>query len=303
MSTMLEYTDKARSGIMAQLGDADDAAKIRRTLDTHLVRMLTAFNEDCSSDILREYAASLVTLWRSSLSWIDSGGEIRIWEEKRPGAGPEKGLSGKKKILFLILAVLGVTALAAAGALILSLSEKGYLGRLPAAIALPAAGGVCLFLAGSIRGKGNAAGSGDNLQARLTYDRDKMFRHLREMAMTTDKCLSDLDASQRARDRILAGKAGNMLPDEKQLSLYADLLEAGESRDADSVMDAVGTLRYYLHSQGIETVDVKDGQEEWFEYMPSDREGTIRPAMVRDGVLLKKGLAAAAVNGKGARQQ
>ncbi len=296
MSTMLEYTERARSVIMADLGEADDPARIRRSLDNHLVRMLTAWNEDCSSDILREYAASLVTLWRSSLSWIDSGGEIRIWEEKKTGASQGRQIAGKSRIFFLLLAVAGVIALAAAGALVLSLPDKGYLGRLPAAVALPAAGGVCLFLAGRIQGKGSAPGSGHNLKAQLTYDKDKLFRHLREMAMTTDKCLGDLEASQRARDRVLAGKAGNMLPDEKQLSLYADLLEAAQSGDADSVMDAVATLRFYLHSQGIEAVDVKEAQDGWFEYMPSDREGTIRPALVRDGVLLKKGLAAAAVS-------
>ena len=158
-------------------------------------------------------------------------------------------------------------------------------------------------MAGLIHGKGNGPGSGENLKTQLTYDKDKIFRHLREMIMTMDKCLGDLDASQRARERVLSGKQGNMLPDEKQLSLYADLLEAGAARDADSALDAIETLRYYLHSQGIETVDEKDGQEEWFEYMPSDREGTIRPALVREGVLLKKGLAAVTVSGKTGRQQ
>ena len=302
MRTMLEYTDSQRSRIIAELGDADDAARIRRALDNHLVRMLTAYNEDCPSDILREYAASLVTLGRSALSWIDSGGEIRIWEEKKP-SGTDRKLSGKGKILFVLLTALGVIALAAACVMILSLPGKGYLGRIPAALLLPAAGGVCLFMAGLIHGKGNGPGSGENLKTQLTYDKDKIFRHLREIIMTMDKCLGDLDASQRARERVLSGKQGNMLPDEKQLSLYADLLEAGAARDADSALDAIETLRYYLHSQGIETVDEKDGQEEWFEYMPSDREGTIRPALVREGVLLKKGLAAVTVSGKTGRQQ
>ena len=83
MSTMLEYVDKHRNQIRAGLENEQAPARIRQVLDDHFVRMLSYYNEACTQDSLREYAASYIMLARSSLSLIDCTGEIRVWEERR----------------------------------------------------------------------------------------------------------------------------------------------------------------------------------------------------------------------------
>ena len=51
-------------------------------------------------------------------------------------------------------------------------------------------------------------------------------------------------------------------------------------------------MKYYLHRHDIEAVDYSEKTESYFDVMPSSRPGTLRPALVRNGKLLKKGLAA-----------
>ena len=289
MDTMIEYIDDQRSSLIGRLQGQTDPEKIRAELDTGLVRMLTTFNESCEDERLREYAAAQIMLLRNSLSLIDSSGEIRVLA--RMDADSAAGHSaGKKKTGQRLLTFGGIAALALAGALLFADGSGPVLQRVLSAVLLPAAGGGCLFLAGG-RGRTTADGA---LETQLFYDPEKILRHLRSAVMTIDKNLADLAASDRARERG-ASRSGPMLPDEKQLALYASLLEAGCSRDADSALEAVDTLRYYLHAQGIEVVNADEGREEWFEYMPAGEDVTWRPALVRDGVLLKKGLAGRAV--------
>ena len=52
------------------------------------------------------------------------------------------------------------------------------------------------------------------------------------------------------------------------------------------------SIRFYLHGAGLETADFEPGREAWFEFLPARRAGTIRPALMRGGRLVKKGLAA-----------
>ena len=287
MDTMLEYIDDQRSPLIGRLQGQTDPEKIRTELDTSLVRMLTAFNESCPDERLREYASAQIMLLRNSLSLIDSAGEIKVLTRMDSGSAVSSA-GGKKRFLQSLLTFGGIAALVVSGALLFADGSAPVLSRVLEAVLLPAAGGGCLYLAG--RGS-TTAGTAGTVETQLYYDPEKIVRHLRAAVMTIDKNLADLAASDKARERSALKASAPMLPDEKQLTLYAALLEAGSSGDADTALEAVETLRYYLHSQGIETVNADEGREEWFEYMPAAENVTWRPALVRDGKLLKKGLA------------
>ena len=79
---------------------------------------------------------------------------------------------------------------------------------------------------------------------------------------------------------------------ESELALYAELLEAMYSRDGKAALDKLEDITYFLHRNRIEAPDYTEQNREWFDVMPSTSAATIRPALVRDGKLLKKGLAA-----------
>ena len=50
-------------------------------------------------------------------------------------------------------------------------------------------------------------------------------------------------------------------------------------------------VKFFLHARGIEAVDYTDEHRNWFDRMPGKKNETLRPALVMDDVLLKKGLA------------
>ena len=174
----------------------------------------------------------------------------------------------------------------------------------------------------------------------VLIDPEKIYGTLRTMMVALDKEIED---AERARYRIAAdskmaietgiigagmsgagtsgagtagsgaGAAGNVADEgrtglgglsEDELELFAGLLEAETSGDSGYALDQIGNVRFYLHRQGIETVDYTQEHDSWFERMPAapgaggvglfaDRSvKTVRPALVRNGELVKKGIAA-----------
>jgi hypothetical protein len=82
------------------------------------------------------------------------------------------------------------------------------------------------------------------------------------------------------------------------LQFFAELLENAYARrrqsPGDDVLEEqVENIRYYLHAKGIETEEYSGQSAVWFELLPADMEAvTIRPALIQNGILIMKGLAA-----------
>ena len=79
---------------------------------------------------------------------------------------------------------------------------------------------------------------------------------------------------------------------QSELDLFSDLLAAAYSGDPEYALEKVEQIKYFLHRQQIEVVDYSKENEKYFDLMPGSKAATIRPAMVAQGGLLKKGLAA-----------
>lgn len=92
---------------------------------------------------------------------------------------------------------------------------------------------------------------------------------------------------------------------EEELGLLSGFLEAAYGADAQAALDATQGVRSYLSQKGIEIVDYSEEHADWFELLSADtpegedtadadgteRRGTIRPALVRDGQVLYRGKA------------
>ena len=78
-----------------------------------------------------------------------------------------------------------------------------------------------------------------------------------------------------------------------ELDIFSDLLAAAYSNDPEYALEKIEEIKYYLHRQQIETVDYSEDTVRFFDLMPGQYAGTIRPALVADGNLLRKGIASA----------
>ena len=77
------------------------------------------------------------------------------------------------------------------------------------------------------------------------------------------------------------------------MELFAGLLESLYAQDGAAAREMSESIRFFLHGEKVDVVDFEKGRENWFEFLPAQRTGTIRPALVADGRLIKKGMASA----------
>ena len=141
------------------------------------------------------------------------------------------------------------------------------------------------------------AGGKETLYAETKLDADKVCSRLLSMILVMDKCLEDIrNAARQEEKNRLKEQAAAMDPAE--LELLSRLLEDAYARKGtdEQAEEEIAQIRFYLHRKSVDVVDWtgdKPGQSGWFDMMPAFSGGTLRPALIADGVLLKKGLASA----------
>ena len=294
---MIDYLDRDRDRILAGLKGAHSPAEAQQFLEKETDRLLLQYNEDCASVRVRDAAAGMMQAVRSSVPFLDSAGEPRVWRREgygsygggagtggnyggygNPGTAGGAGAKGGgfgRSLSGILLVVGAVVTLAAFAVPALSAGGTAAAGSLLKSILLPVAGGGCLYLAGRTAGSGARIGigktNGDGPGAErieITIDPDKLWSSLRGAVMVVDRNLElaqeeETYARRKAADTAAAEGGSGLSADE--IELFSGLLEMA---DADSPQMAAD-IRYYLHKKDVEAVDWTPQYAAWFERLPA----------------------------------
>ncbi len=305
--TLQTVFEQDRERLTSALSGADAVSAVR-VLNSELDRILYTFNDREESARVREAAESMIRTAKAACSLLDSAGETRIYGRTEYGvAAPGKGKLPKGGILLLIigLAAAAVTAVCA----LLSASSAQPAGLPPRWLlaGAPLLAAAALFFAGMLLRRGREAPK-ETLHAETRLDPSRIYTHLLSVILVMDKCLEEVRSADRREEREHAREQA-AAADPAELELLSQLLEEaydrrGEDEQAD---ETISQISFYLHKKGVDVVDWTSdavlpggpagseaaGRSGWFDMMPAFRSGTIRPALIADGKLLKKGMASA----------
>ena len=286
-TTLLGLIEADREALLATLRQDRAPATAQQVLEKALDRALMRYTEAHPDDASRRAARLTVSAMKSALPLIDSIGEARRWSHTA-------GETRDKGIKTMSLALLG-----AAGALILATLMGLILagGRLNGPIALiealiPAALGIgAAYWAGLKQGRPDKpAQAPADMREEFLIDPDRLWRNLHGMLLIADDLLDRAQAESEAAQ--LAEISPTAALDRRQAELFSTLLENTYARSDADAREMTEAMRFYLHGQGVDLVDCTPGREAWFEFLPADRPGTLRPALVAGDKVIKKGLAA-----------
>mgnify|MGYP002513873141 CR=1 FL=1 len=224
------------------------------------------------------------------MSDINSDGTL-MTTIKTPGGKLLTGEKSKVRLPAILLLLIGIALPVAAVIVMVGTDEAlRQVMTLPAIGACFAGGLLCLFLAGLFfKKKNNAVYSEKQLKAENRIDANKIYQALHSILLIVDRNLGEALSAQRLEERQRA-EANEQPQDNAALTLYGDLLEAARAGDGEYALDQLGKVTFYLHQQGIETLEYSTENRTWFDVIPGERKETIRPALVKDGKLLKKGI-------------
>ncbi|MBE6027488.1 MAG: hypothetical protein E7227_02645 [Clostridiales bacterium] len=289
---MTDLLEKDKDSLITELAAAGTADKAVRVLENEMDKLLLKHNEQCESDRERESAAYMMQAVRLSLPLIDSNGATKVWER---GAG-RSDEGGSFKVSFLVLFILGLAlcvfgfgpmffnAYVAADA---KLRNEVLLHGGATIVGL-----VCLYFAGYMYSRPKKEGKKEH-QVEIKVDANKIYRNFRTAILSIDQSLEEIGAAERWSKRDKAGSIDGRTVTSSELDLFSDLLAAAYSGDPEYALEKIEQIKYFLHKQQIEVVDYSSETAKFFDMMPGSKAATIRPALVAQGGLLKKGLASA----------
>ena len=249
---LIDLLEKDKENLLTELSASKATEKAVMVLENELDKLLLMYNEKCSNKREREAAAYMMQAIRLSLPLIDSVGDTKLWETTVPAEKKEKRKMNPLVFLFFI------------GALVLC----GF-GLLP--FILP-------YFDGGIEGIKN-------------FD----VALLKPVAFVVGGIVASLISG------LLARRPAPKQPKRTQhveiqtdpAKIYRSFRNAILSVDQNPeyALEKIEEIKYYLHRQQIEVVDYSENTAQFFDMMPGLHAGTIRPAMVADGKLLRKGVA------------
>ncbi len=279
-----DFLEKDRERLMNRLATADTADKAINVCEEELSRILLQYNEEVQSERKSEVAAYSLQTARAALPLVDSTGEIKVYERTLSSGK----IPGAKRWMIPFGAGGAATVV---GALLLALAPHA---ALPVAIIFLAGGCVASFIGGSqVGGRrgGTPAKKEQLLEAKL--DNNKIYHNLATVLTVVDQNLEEAALKDDAENTVRLPDHNDLNIPKDELKLLADLLENAYSVPDPSVnADLVSEIRFYLHNKQIEVVDYTEENAKWFSKMPSKKNGTLRPALVQNGIVIMKGLAA-----------
>lgn len=284
-TTLLSLLESDREMVLAELNRDRSPASAQAALEKALDRVSLRYAEQATDAAAREAAQLSIRTIKSALPLMDAVGEVRRWERT-----PDRPTARRMKPASMgFLAVGAVLVLAVLlGLLITGRRLLGPLAFIESII--PAALGMgALFLAGMKYGSPEKKPEeAPSLRDEFLIDPEKVWHQLKGMLLLAD---SAVESARRPAPAPKAPVASGPL-DAAQTELFSGLLENCYAQDNPDSREMAESIRFFLHGAGIEVADYEKGRETWFEFLPARRSGTIRPALVHQDKLIKKGLAA-----------
>lgn len=289
---MLDLLEKDKDYLLTELTRASVPERVAAVLETELDKLLLKYNEQASSDRERDAAAYMVKAVRHSLPLVDSVGETKVWEM-------QEGAQKKRMVnpVALILLLAGIVCAVLTFFFMNTITPKVGMTINDLKLQQPEtylllATVVCILGFGLFRRIGTGVPKKNRKQQiEIKIDPQRVYRSLHTAILSVDQSLEEVQAQERWAKKEQAGTIEGKVISGGELDLFADLLTASYSKDGEYALDKIEDLKYYLHKQQIDVLDYSEETKQYFDIMPGTQGGTIRPALVADGKILKKGLA------------
>ncbi len=288
MASFQALLEQDKERFLSLLSKNTSTVAIIKDVEAEFDRLLYSFNNESENDAVKDAARQMIQTAKSTAAFIDTSGETKLWKKTAYGAKPEKG---KRSFFFWLLLLLSVCALCGYSVYqyyLVHMQFKTIYDFLPFLLLLPVA--IFFFLSG-VTSKRKAVEEKADLEAEVSTDIQKVYRSVLSAVLVIDRNLEDIRTEERIQLRKQMKEHKDSL-DKEEIDLLAHILESAYSTKQDeSSVEMISQIKYYLHNKKIEVIDYSDENSAWFDFIPAYDEGTIRPAFVIEGMLIKKGLA------------
>ena len=306
MTSFVALFDAQREMMLQELsGSGSLPAQAGKILHRYLDRFLTQYNEQCENDRERQAAAGMTGMLIMSLRLLDCSGESRVWQQTgAEGTGAFTGRKERAGTLSKVLLIAGgLLMVSAVLSLLIAADRNPGVIRILICLVCMAASLAAVYLSGrwfgrkkkGKNGRKSTDGGDPAYYVEESVDPTQTLQAVRAALAVMDRELSSIRSEQDLREGR-EGSSGtadaveDVLLSKQALDLAGDLLEAEYSGDGAFALERLGEVSLFLHRMGITMPPPDHEHLSLYDMMPGKESRVIRPALVRDGKLLKKGL-------------
>ena len=290
--TMLEIYKSRKDALALRLKESKSLYETGSVLSEAFETIQYQYLSQADNDKLTDQVTALVNMAKSTFPMLASVNKYKLWEKAESGKEPKKKSMMPGFIAFLIGAamVLG-SAYIFRLQLVKMLADTtvtGFDGYGKIHFYIMAAGCLVMFVAGFMmffRKKVKLKAT-----VEIAADPDDLLKKLEDVVANIDAMLDAVKAEKAKNAETLANAVATSI-NADEIQLFSYLMEAKYSGEADFAMEQLEEVEHYLAKQDVLLVNYTKGNEKYFDFLEGDVTKTIRPALIRKGEVLTKGLA------------
>lgn len=277
--------EQKKEELRGKIASAQDVQAAQLSVIMTLEQIAAELSQDEGDPFARQRQQAVMALAKRAPAFLrpaKAEGQLMLLpkEEEKPLQKAKQGISAVGGALLALLAVVEVID-----------GRWGF--------ALVQAVGGALMALGCRRAASSAPAQEARAQGVLRVDEEELLRAVSELCQAADICVSDLALIEReGATARLSGTA-----DEAMLDLLVSLMEAKATGREDVAMRSLDQAETYLRMLGVEPVFYDRANPEHarlFDILPTlSGERTIRPALLREGRVIRRGVAACAKRTEG----
>ena len=231
-------------------------------------------NED-----LGDALARLITMAKAYFPLLESVNKYKMWENAQDTKQPRKKSPVPGLVTLLIGVIMVMTPLCYYMFVkSIELAEmQTYLMVMGGGCLVILIAGFMLFFRRKVKTK---------TVVEISADADDLVKRLEEVVKQIDATLAKERENVKKQSARLASAIN-----EDEAQLFGYLMEAKLSGQADFAMEQLEEVEHYLAKQDVILVNYTKGNEKYFDFLTGEETKTIRPAFLRGGQIMLKGLA------------
>ena len=227
---------------------------------------------------LTETLTDLVNMAKTAFPLLESVNKYKLWEDA------EKAPAKKKSPLGGFIALLIGVALIFGSLMYYMFLYNVPLEKMKNTMIFMAAGCFVILVAGFMlffRRKVKMKAS-----VEISADADDIVKRLEDMVKHIDTMMEKEKQAQKQQQALMETAINA-----DEATLFSYLMEAKMSADPDFALEQLDEVERYLAKQDVLLVNYIKGNERYFDFLEGEETKTVRPALVRGGEVLAKGLA------------
>ena len=277
--TMSDIYKSRRDNLLMRIRESKSLYETGSVISEAFETMQYQYLSQPGNEHLSEKLGRIMALTKASFPLLESVNKYKMWENAENNKQPKK----KSLLPGFIALLLGVAMVMAPLGYYMFVKNitltdmHTYLMVMAAGCLVILISGFMLFFRRKVKTK---------VVVEISADPDDIVKRLEEVVKQIDVML---DAEKEAVKKQSALLESAINADEAQLFGY--LMEAKLSGQPDFALEQLDEVEHYLAKQDVILVNYTKGNEKYFEFLTGEETKTIRPAFLRGGEIMLKGLA------------